>query len=69
MSFYNGGVVYSKTTHEIKLDLSTENFCDVNNEQHLIDEAVLICSVNEQNNSGNSIEFFSNGNKITNVKK
>lgn len=69
LSFYNRGVVYSKTTHEIKLDLSTENFCDVNNEQHLIDEAVLICSVNELNNSGNSIEFFSNGNKITNVKK
>ena len=69
LSFYPSSVVYSQKTHEITIDISSENYCDINNEETKITEANLILSRNDRGDTSNNIQFFSNGNKIGNVKK
>lgn len=69
LNFYVNYPIYSNKTHEIRLDISTEGYCDFNNEELLVDEALLTCSINDLNSNSYSIQFFSNGIKIEIVKK
>lgn len=69
LNFFVNFPIYSNKTHEIRLDISTEGYCDFNNEELLVDEALLICSIDDSNSNSYVIQFFSNGIKIEIVKK
>ena len=69
LNFYVNHPIYLNKTHEIKLEISTEGYCDFNNEALLVDEALLTCSINDSNSNSYNIQFFSKGNKIGTVKK
>lgn len=69
LNFRVNDSIYSNKTHEIRLDISTESYCDFNNEELLIDEALLTCSISSLNFNSYNIQYFSNGIKIENVKK
>lgn len=58
LTFHVYNSIYSNKTHEIRLDISTEGYCDFNNEEVLVDEALLICSINDSDSSSNFVEFF-----------
>lgn len=51
LNFYVNHPFYSNKTHEIRLDISTEGYCDFNNEELLVDEALLTCSINDLNSN------------------
>lgn len=68
-AFYTNGTIYSKKTHEISLDLTNENYCDFNNEQSIINEAILTVSHNEDGLESNSIKFLINNNPVRAAKK
>ncbi len=68
-SFFANYGIYSQKTHEIIVDLSTENYCDINNDDIKINEAILTISKNAEENTSNNLVFLSNGNKIKNVKR
>ena len=68
-TFYNNVNIYSQKICEICVDISDENYCDFNDDQKKIDEAILTMSKNEAGQSSNSVKFFANSNQLNSIKK
>lgn len=60
---------YPHKTHEIILDLSDESYCDLKNENKMINKAVLIVYDIGNNMKSYNVSFFANDVRILNVKK
>lgn len=67
--FYPNNTVYSRKTHELVVDISDDNYCNFDNEQEIVKEAILIISKNDTGNISNKVTFKNGENEIRNVKK
>ena len=68
-SFYPNHSIYSQKTHELIIDISTENYCNFDHEQERVKEAILIISKNDNGNISHKVIFKNGENEIKNVKK
>ena len=69
LNFYINDTIYSSKTHEIRLDISNDGYCDFENELMLVDEALLTCSISSSNSNSCNVQFFSKGIEIKSIKK
>lgn len=69
LNFYINDPIYSSKTHEIRLDISNDGYCDFENELMLVDEALLTCSISSSNSNSCNVQFFRKGIKIKSIKK
>lgn len=68
-NFHTFSIVYPKVTHEIFIDVSSENYCNFDNEQDTINDAILTISKSENGSLSYSIKFIKDGSVIKNVKR
>lgn len=66
--FYVYNNTYSNKTHEIIIDISTENYYNFNDENQKVNNAILTITKDDKGIPFNKIDFVNNGNPINKVK-
>jgi len=68
MDFHNYSLIYKNKIVELLIDLTSENYCDLNNENVFIDKAKLIITKNDKGTISQKVEFYSDNTEIKDVK-
>lgn len=68
-SFFVNNPIYSHKMLELTVDISDDNYYNIDNNQEKIDTAILILAKNDRGEISNTVKFLKNNREIVNVKR